>query len=684
MSGSIQLSGLLSGIDTSSLISQLMAVESRTLNIYKQRQQNQQSKIDALNNLKTKLDTLKSSISALSNSDKLRAFSAQTSDEDILTAEASYNAYEGNHTVVINRLATAERWVHTAGIEYAEDYVGEGTFIYSYNHKESVITTTDSTTLEDLAGLINNDANNPGVTASLLYFNGNYHLVLNGKDAGTDYEISINPYNTEVRQSSSELTQGGDNATLSTKITGLDQFDDSLGSLVGDERIHITGTKHDGTAVDVYMDVTENTKLSHVIQEINDAFGGTATATLENGRIVLTDHTCNTSPMTLTLGYDKGTGHTNLTLAAITRLTEGGTVEASLDGFDEAGFSETQSAQDSQIRVDGFPPGDWITKSSNTIDDVIQGLTLHLHNTTDENGVDVTLTRDIATVKDKISKMVNAYNLVVNNIKDNTGYDTATKTAGLLMGDYVVSTIGSLIRTPLVAKTNGFIEDTDTYLMPGQIGLQLDKDGLLNFDTNIFDEAIAKDYLGTLAIIGADKTGSSNSNIIEFYGADSKYTTAGNYDVQVEVSGGVISHAWIKLSTESTYRAATVVNNVIIGNSSFDENGDPVYPENGLQLSVDTSTDNPSATATINVKQGFAGAIDDVLDKILKTTNGSMQIDTNNANDTIDYIKEKITNEQERLDKKQTYLVARFARLEKTLALLQGQMSALGLSSSSP
>ena len=288
----LQFPGLFTGIDTASLISRLMAVERRTLNIYEQRMDLWDEKKQALSDLESKLSALRSTVRALSDARELRAFATTSSDTDVLTADASYNAFEGNHTVVINQLANAERWVHTAGLEYVEDYVGAGTFIYSYNHHESVITTTATTTLEELAGLINNDANNPGVTASLLYYNDAYHLVLNGNDAGTDYEISINASNTEVWQAESAFTLASDNATLTTKIIDLDQFS---GTLAGDEEITISGQQHDGTAVSHTISITSNTKLGHLIEEINDAFGGTATATLVNGEIRLTDHTAGTS-----------------------------------------------------------------------------------------------------------------------------------------------------------------------------------------------------------------------------------------------------------------------------------------------------------------------------------------------------------------------------------------------------
>ena len=624
--GDLRLPGLLTGIDTNQLISQLMAMEQRTLTQYAQRQSVWNERKNALSTIETKLETLKTTTAALSDAGTLRAYATASSDTEIVTAEASHNAFEGNHTVIVNQLANGERWAHTAGKEYAEDYVGAGTFIYSYNRQETVITTTADTTLEDLVGLINNDANNPGVTANLLYYNDAYHLMLNGNDAGSDYEVQINASNTEVWQMGAPLAVGSENAALADKITALDQFS---GTLAGDEYITISGRLHDGTAVSQNLAINEHTTLGHVVEEINDVFAGTATATLVNGQIRLTDHTGGASLMELSLTYNAGSGATTFDIPAVSRLTQGGSTVASLAGFAAADFTETQSAQDSQIKVDGYPSGagEWITRSSNTIDDVIRGVTLHLHDT---GTVQVNLTRDIASVKGKLDSMVTAYNAAVAFIKEKTGYNDALKTAGVLMGDSVVSNIVNDLRTPLVRQTSGFVIDVDTFLTPAQIGIELDGDGMMSLSGSAFDEAIAEDYLGALAIIGADKTGSSDSNTVEFYGASGNYTTASTYDVEVTVAGGVITSARMKLSTEAAYRNATINGNIVTGDSTFDIDGEPVNPENGLQLSVDLSQ-NGTFTATVRVKQGFAGAMADVLDRVLRATTGTLQLDQDQA-----------------------------------------------------
>ena len=131
----LRFPGLQSGIDTGKLIEQMMAIERRSLNMFEERISKWQERQDALSTLETKLTNLRNAVRALSDADALRDFSVAASDTDKLTADASYNAFEGNHTVVINQLANAESWVHSTGKEFAEDYVGTGTFIYSYNNK---------------------------------------------------------------------------------------------------------------------------------------------------------------------------------------------------------------------------------------------------------------------------------------------------------------------------------------------------------------------------------------------------------------------------------------------------------------------------------------------------------------------------------------------------------------------
>ena len=71
---------------------------------------------------------------------------------------------------------------------------GDLSFAYTYNGQSTTITVASGTTLSELENLINNDAQNPGVTATIINdgsgLSNAYHLVLNGNKSGAAYQIS--------------------------------------------------------------------------------------------------------------------------------------------------------------------------------------------------------------------------------------------------------------------------------------------------------------------------------------------------------------------------------------------------------------------------------------------------------------------------------------------------------------
>jgi flagellar hook-associated protein 2 len=683
---SISLPGLSTGIDTASLIQQLMQVESQRLNAMTTSVNKTKEKQTAVNQLQSKLNSFRSTLNNISDTSKLKAFSATTSDEDTITADAGASATEGSHSVKIKQLATAERWVHS-GFEYSTSYVGEGNFIYSYNNTERVIQTTDQTTLNDLVTQINNDPDNPGVTASLLKYDsgdGNeWHLVLAGKESGADYQITVNTSNTEVHTATTTLTQNGSNAAKTAKLKDLTCFSGVIESGSTADQIRITGARHDGTAVDVSFDVTQYTTIEDLTKEIESAFGDTVAITYKDGLIKITDTTSGVSQMTVSLAFVAGTGSSAaMTLPTISQTTEGGSKTAGIASLTAATFSETQSAQNSLIKVDDYPTGaaNWISRSSNTVDDVISGVTLKLHaitgNDTDGyDNVEVNLTRNTEQLKEKINAMIEGYNTVVMYLDETTQYNAETKKSGILSAEYSLTSIRSQIKNPLLSIASGFGED-DSFTRPSDIGLEIGADGMLKLDETAFDEAVSENYLDVLALIGAQKTGLSSGNdaaYISFYAA-SKYTDAGEYDVQVVVDGsGNITSAKIKLTSETTYRDMTIDGTTISGSSAVDSNKKPLYPEFDLNLTVDTSKTG-TLNATIQVKQGFSGAIYESVDSMLQSS-GRLPIAKKSVADQITSYEKRIDNEESRLEKVELRLKLKYARLEAMLTQIQRQFS---------
>ncbi len=697
----ISLSGLSTGIDTSSIIQQLMKVESQRLTKYQSKLSKFQEKQTAITDLQSKLSAFKSTIYNISDTSKMKAFNTTTSDSDVVTAEATSSASEGNHSIKIKQLATSERWVHS-GFRYATSYVGEGNFIYSYNNSERVIQTTDTTTLQDLVKLINNDPENPGVTASLLkYDNGDgkeWHMVLSGNSSGEDYQITVNSSNTEVHTAQTTLKKGGNNADISTLLKNLDGFSGTIESGTTADKIRVSGKRHDGTAVNYTFNVTQYTTIEDLVREMETAFGNTVDVTYKDGQLKVTDKSSGTSQLQVSLAFEAGTGSSaSLTLPTLSQATQGGSKTANIASLAAETFTETQSAKNALIKVDDYPPDvvdvetgelieeKWISRSSNTIDNVIAGVTLKLHDTTRSDSstgyttVEVNLTRNTEELKKKITSMVTKYNELATYFKEKTTYNTETKTSGILSSDYSLSSILALVKNPLRSVATGF-GSSDSFTRPEDIGLKVDADGTLELDTEVFDKAIVEDYMGVLSLFGAQKTGLStgvDAAYVSFY-ASSKYTSAGSYDVKVEVdASGNITSAMIKLTTESwaKARAMKVSGKNISGSSELDGSKNPLYPEFDLNLTVDTSKTG-TLNATVQIKQGFAGAMYETVDTSLKT-GGRVPLALNSIKSQITSQEDRITKEQDRLETYETRLKQKYARLEKMLNQIQQQFSGI-------
>ncbi|MGD8501375.1 MAG: hypothetical protein PVJ86_12055 [Phycisphaerales bacterium] len=102
-----------------------------------------------------------------------------------------------------------------------------------------------------------------------------------------------------------------------------------------------------------------------------------------------------------------------------------------------------------------------------------------------------------------------------------------------------------------------------------------------------------------------------------------------------------------------------------------------MYPENGLQLSVDLSSTG-TFTDTVRVKKGFAGELEDMLDDLLRS-GGRLDIGEDVNEDDIEHMELIIENEEARLERVQDRLIEKFARLERTLTMLQRQMAAVSM-----
>jgi flagellar hook-associated protein 2 len=165
---SIQLGGLATGLDTSSLVSQLMAVERQPVTALETRKVKLQAISAAFRDLNSKLLSIKSAADLLKTPETFFPRSVSSSKTDVATATAAAGSARGTFAMTVTALARGS--IATAGNtkDALTDTVAEaaGTFQFKLGASGPVVSVTvdTATTLEQLVKAINDK--NAGVNAS--------------------------------------------------------------------------------------------------------------------------------------------------------------------------------------------------------------------------------------------------------------------------------------------------------------------------------------------------------------------------------------------------------------------------------------------------------------------------------------------------------------------------------------
>ncbi|WP_432720417.1 flagellar filament capping protein FliD [Jeongeupia wiesaeckerbachi] len=162
-------------------------------------------------------------------------------------------------------------------------------------------------------------------------------------------------------------------------------------------------------------------------------------------------------------------------------------------------------AQNAKAKVNGIE----VSSASNTMTEVVNGLTINLlKTTTDSNGVSspvqLTSGRDSGSIKTALTAFVKAYNDVQGSISQAASYDPKTKTAGILQGDASVRGVQSQLRSML---GEAFGSGDDAIKTLSQLGVAFQQDGKLALDSTKLDKAVTNNLDSVMSFLGSyDKT----------------------------------------------------------------------------------------------------------------------------------------------------------------------------------
>ncbi len=189
----LSASGMSIGIDGSSIIKQLVAIQSRPLQDIRQQQSKIEAQISAYGKLRSAISTFESAMSKLASQydNAFKSLSAVSSNEDAFTATAASTATAGSHAVNVIGLAYAHKKASSAYVDSATDIGGTGSLDITVNGNTSNITVAAGSTLADIRDAINNAVDNPGVTASIVNESLGSRLILTSKETGAANTITI-------------------------------------------------------------------------------------------------------------------------------------------------------------------------------------------------------------------------------------------------------------------------------------------------------------------------------------------------------------------------------------------------------------------------------------------------------------------------------------------------------------
>lgn len=175
-----------------------------------------------------------------------------------------------------------------------------------------------------------------------------------------------------------------------------------------------------------------------------------------------------------------------------------------------------------------------VTRSSNTIDDLLPGATVELRAVT-AGPVTVRTERDTAATVATVKGLVDALNGVLSTVKDLSSYDAASKKAKPLQGNDTARRLATDLRAAVSGTVAGLTGPIST---AGSIGIELDRYGAITFDEAVFTKALADNPEGVTALFR--RAGSSSDARVRYI-TSSDRTTVGDHTLDVTQAALVAS-----------------------------------------------------------------------------------------------------------------------------------------------
>ena len=672
MASTASVSGLVSGIDTDSLIKSLVALETQKVNAIERKKSATQATLSAVGELQSKVAALSTAAKDLDELKDFDVYKNTSSDDNTVAVEGGGEGLEGSFAMRVQQLATS--WKVSSGqFSSSLSTFSAGAFTLSRSasaiEQDPTKTTVDidvqdGDTLKDIVRKIN-AADGAGVTATLVTLaNNDVRMMLTSVDQGTgtfsiakkgastildDLGIVDTSTNTAQSEFSLRLASGGAakaTTAFTSLFTGI-----GANNIGGSDVITLNGTNASGGAItnlrwqDGGVDVDLTTKtVGDLTKWLAGQLGlaeGDVTVN-DSGEIVAKSAT---GAVSFTLGMSGGSG--TLGLGASTAET---TFKNTITEGRRAFFTLNGLAMSSE---------------TNTDEDSLNGAKIILKNVSqaDDPDIQVKIERDDSGIKKKVQAMLDSYNNLMTFINEKSKSTIAETTdangnkvknyvPGELTGQYVVTSLKSNIQKMMTSELTTLSGRTN-YTSLVTVGIKTTADGSLQLDSEKFEKALSSDFDGVRRLFANSAWTDNPSADVGYW---NKETKTGSWTV--DAVNGTIDGVAAERS----------------GDVMISKSGD----SNGLGLSAPTS----AGTFTATFSRGIAGMLDQYyqqitgFDGMLKNTKTSIQSQLTSYS-------EQITKAQDRVGAYRETLVNQFTAMEQAMLRLKSQSSAFSAQISS-
>jgi flagellar hook-associated protein 2 len=559
MSGPLfSIGGLASGLDTQAIIAQLVAIEAIQLNQVTAQRKAVEAEQSAWNRVRSAVTGVADAAAALANPGRLNVPVLTSSNPDAVSVTGSMTDGTALH-LAVRQLATNAQ-VAATGFDSANALLGTGRVTTATGaaalgltgvkagpglaagaHTLTVTTASAAATLTGTAqtGPVVIDAGNNSLTVTgtdgapvtVTIASGSYANAADLAEAvntalaaaGTDVRAAADGATVSLRTadhgSAATLTAAGSFAAatgLAGAANGTDAVIDAGGvtttltheragdqvSVGGLTLTAGTGGLSAGTATVHVFDTTESMTVADLASLVGRSGAGVSAA------VVTTS---------------SGPGGTEILFTSRASGTAGA-VTVNFDGFAAAPTLTTvRAGADAQVVLGGR----LITRSSNTITDLVPGATITLNKVT-APGEDVTITAavDPADLLERVKKLVSAYNTAYDTAMREAKSDPTGNAVGPLNSNRSLADLVNRLRGAFTSSVGG----DGAYTALAQVGVRLGRDGHLSVDEAAFTKAVEQDRDAVTALLA--KTGASADTRVAFISAGSK-TPAGEYEIVV-------------------------------------------------------------------------------------------------------------------------------------------------------